>query len=110
MSSIAHQSVVRMGVRRERALTTMRFEGEDIHAARQRPRRPGADEASHAGQASYRSGIVIEGELVRVRPERYLDHLVVLEFDPGLDQVAGEHIALQEIAVVGVQRIEHLGQ
>src|SRR5215469_17696394 len=55
------------------------------------------------------SDVEVELELVRVRAEpdrvEFAGSLVV---QPGLDQVWGEHPAVEQVVVVGFQGVEHL--
>src|SRR4051812_23220772 len=56
-------------------------------------------------------GVVVQAELGRVRAERHVVDLVLpLPCDPGLDQVLAEHAALEQEVVVGLQRVDRLGQ
>src|SRR6185295_17890116 len=52
--------------------------------------------------------VVVERELVRMRtqPNR-IDLILPLVLDPGLDQVRGEHVALEEELVVLLEVVEH---
>src|SRR6267143_440858 len=54
--------------------------------------------------------VVIEEELVRMRTQGDgIDLALTLVGDPGVDQVLGEDITLEQELVVGLERIEHLG-
>ncbi len=61
------------------------------------------------GSETLESDVVIELELVGVwaQPDR-VDLVGALEVDPGLDQVRGEYVALQQEVVIGLERVEHL--
>src|SRR5208337_5472394 len=65
--------------------------------------------AARAPSVTYRrSAVVVELELVRVRAQPKLVELDrPLVVQPGLDQVVGEHAALGEVGVVGLQVSEH---
>jgi hypothetical protein len=55
--------------------------------------------------------VVVQLELVRVRAQAdRVDLVGALVVDPGLDEVLGEHAALEQVVVVGLERVEHLGQ
>src|SRR5262245_66171674 len=55
--------------------------------------------------------VVVEVELVGVRAQRDRVHLLIpLEGEPGLDHVLGEHVALEQELVVGLQRVEGLAE
>src|SRR6185295_15932229 len=68
------------------------------------------------GRAGRRTGavdakrldVVVEGELVRMRAQPDGVHLVLpLVVDPGLDQVRGEHVPLQQEVVVLLEVVQH---
>src|SRR3954454_12397213 len=57
------------------------------------------------------SDVEVHLELVRVRTEADRVHLVgALPLDPGLDQVLGEDVALEEVLVVGLEGVEDVRQ
>lgn len=60
---------------------------------------------------SGRSQVVVQRELVGMgtQPDR-VDLLLALDLDPAFDQIRGEHAALQQIIVVGLQPIDHRRQ
>src|SRR6266581_3063694 len=63
--------------------------------------------------ANYRpsSDVVIQEELVRMRPQRHRIHFLgALVSEPGVDQVLREHPALEQEGVVGLQRGQGLLQ
>src|SRR5580658_10631750 len=57
------------------------------------------------------SGVVIQGELVGMRPQCHRIHFVLaLVRNVHVDQVLGEHATLEEELVVDFECVEHLGQ
>src|ERR1700728_5370574 len=57
------------------------------------------------------SHVVVERELVRVRPNLDRQNLVLaLEADPRLNQVGRENASLSEVFVVFFQPVDHRGQ
>src|ERR1700691_1092842 len=57
------------------------------------------------------SHVVVERELVRVRPDLDRQNLVLaLEADPRVDQVRRENAPLSEVLVVRFQTVDHCGQ
>src|SRR3990167_5894184 len=52
--------------------------------------------------------VKIEVEFVRMRPQADLVDLLPLEFHPHVDDVFGEHAALEQELVVALERVERL--
>src|SRR5437660_12396019 len=56
----------------------------------------------------YGLDVVVEGELVRMRPQPYGIHLVLpLVVDPGLDEIRREDVALEEEGMVLLEVVQH---
>src|SRR5690349_17119806 len=71
----------------------------------------GALTAYRSPLTAYRSGIVVQEELVRMRPQvDRRDVLGPLHGDPGVQHVGREDVALEQELVVGLERGHRLGQ
>src|SRR3954451_17756371 len=68
--------------------------------------RPDLRENRRSGRSDD-SDVVVHRELVRVRPQTdRVDLVLPLVLDPGLDQVGGEHPAVDQVLVVGLEVVE----
>src|SRR3989442_11039970 len=93
-------AVVVMGSRRQRA----------VEGGRGRPRAYRPLPPSTALDR-LRSDVVVQEELVRMRPQRHRIHFLgPLVREPGLDHVGREHVPSQQELVIGLERRQRFGE
>src|SRR5258708_3753561 len=71
----------------------------------------GGDETPPLSESLNRLHVIVQTELIRMRPQRHrIDFVLLLVADPGIDYVFREHIpAEQELMVLG-ERLQRVGQ
>src|SRR5579863_120900 len=93
-----------------RSLTAPAARNNATDSAKRKPRRKAGGVGVHVCVRLGGSHAVIHLELDRMRRVLELVHFLVLEIDVGLDEVLGEHVALQQEGVVGLEALERLAQ